>query len=543
MESESKSALALFAASVAAIGALTYLSKHDKARKEAELKSTEDRIAIKRKATIQFNTQPLDEFQLKRSYPLEHISHVTTELVTPLVSPLLGDGSYRSLFGGDGFLMPANFVPFDEYALANNVFHESAGDSELLSTRGYLRAGPRINLFFKPSDVRAAIVTCGGLCPGLNVVIREIVMTLYYNYGVKQIFGVPYGYRGFYDFDWRQLIPSEIAHIHLLGGTILGSSRGGFDLDKIIDSLLLKGINQVYVVGGDGTHRGIWALHQEIRRRGLKISVIGVPKTIDNDISIIDKSFGFDTAVEEAQRAIQSANVESRGALNGIGLVKLMGRTSGYIAMHSALSSRDVNLCLIPEAPFEMKGDSGVLEFIRRRLQTRGHCVIVVAEGAGESILDADLQNRGTDASGNAILADVGRYLKGEIENYGKAHKMDITLKFLDPTYMIRTVPANASDRLYCSILAQNAVHGAFAGFTGFTVGCVNGRHVYIPIEHIASQKPNRVDVTSRMWQRLLASTGQPAFLSKDTAEKLRLAKLELEQSQTIAVPAVALNA
>lgn len=389
----------------------------------------------------------------------------------------------------------------------------------------FRRAGPRQKVYFEPDEVHACIVTCGGLCPGLNTVIREIVCGLYHIYGVKKVLGIDGGYKGFYSRNTVPLTPKVVNDIHKRGGTILGTSRGGHDTSKIVDSIQDRGINQVYIIGGDGTQKGASFIFEEIKRRGLKVAVAGIPKTIDNDIPVIDRSFGFDTAVEEAQRAINAAHVEAESGENGIGLVKVMGRYSGFIAMYATLASRDVDCCLIPESPFYLEGAGGLLEYIERRLKENGHMVIVIAEGAGQELLSECMHSADKkDASGNKLLQDVGLWISQQIKEHfaKKKDKMIINLKYIDPTYMIRAVPSNASDNVYCTLLAQSAVHGAMAGYTGFTIGLVNGRHSYIPFYRI-TEKQNKVVITDRMWARLLSSTNQPSFLSaKDCIEDKR---------------------
>ncbi|KAK9099202.1 hypothetical protein Syun_026247 [Stephania yunnanensis] len=353
----------------------------------------------------------------------------------------------------------------------------------------FRRAGPRQKVYFESDEVHACIVTCGGLCPGLNTVIREIVCGLYDMYGVRKILGIEGGYSGFYSRNTISLTPKVVNDIHKRGGTILGTSRGGHDTSKIVDSIQDRGINQVYIIGGDGTQKGASVIFKEMRRRGLKVAIAGIPKTIDNDIAVIDKSFGFDTAVEEAQRAINAAHVEAESMENGIGIVKLMGRYSGFIAMYATLASRDVDCCLIPESPFYLEGHGGVYEFIERRLKENGHMVIVIAEGAGQDLLLSEGINsvNQKDASGNKVLLDVGLWLSQKIkDHFTRRRKVVMNLKYIDPTYMIRAVPSNASDNVYCTLLAHSALHGAMAGYTGFTVGPVNGRHAYIPF-HIKS--------------------------------------------------------
>ncbi|KAH9300267.1 hypothetical protein KI387_011850, partial [Taxus chinensis] len=398
----------------------------------------------------------------------------------------------------------------------------------LNSPRGlhFRRAGPRQMVYFKPNEVRACIVTCGGLCPGLNTVIREIVCSLWNIYGVQDVLGIEGGYKGFYSRNTIPLNPKVVNDIHKRGGTILGTSRGGHSTSKIVDNIQDRDINQVYIIGGDGTQRGANAIYEEIRRRGLKVTVAGIPKTVDNDIAAIDKSFGFDTAVEEAQRAINAAHVEAECVENGVGLVKLMGRYSGYIAMHATLASRDVDCCLIPELPFYLDGEGGLFEYVRKRTRENGHCVIVVAEGAGQELVAESIQSMDQhDASGNRLLLDVGLWLSQKLKDYFlKEQKQVINLKYIDPTYMIRAIPSIASDNVYCSLLAQNAVHGAMSGYTGFTVGPVNGKHAYIPISRV-TETQNQVKTTDRMWARLLSSTNQPSFLRSQEVLETKMQK------------------
>ncbi|CAG9328983.1 unnamed protein product [Blepharisma stoltei] len=439
------------------------------------------------------------------------------------LNPLLGTGVKQDINSGRAFLPESVFNKVGGYLVADNVFSidpASAGGSILL-----VKGSPRMEIVMNPKNVKAAIVTCGGLCPGLNVVIREIVMSLHFNYDTTEIYGIWNGYSGFYTEGFiKKLTPHDVVDIHTLGGTILKTSRGGWNLEKIADCIEERGFNQIYVIGGDGTHRGINALVEEMERRNLPVFIAGIPKTIDNDIPIIDKSFGFDTSVEEAQRAIDSANIEANSAEYGVGLVKLMGRNSGFIAMQASIANRNVNVCLIPESEYELSGPNGVYNYILERLKVKKHAVVVVAEGAAVSCKDEKLVMPGTDASGNPILYDIGKHLRDGIVKYCKEHGMNITLKYIDPTYMIRTVPANSGDKVLCATLAQAAVHGTFAGFTGFSVGCVAGTPCFIPIDLMISTREGknslpgqrRVDLEGNyMWWRLMASTGQPSFINE----------------------------
>ncbi|KAK8637811.1 hypothetical protein V6N13_136270 [Hibiscus sabdariffa] len=440
-------------------------------------------------------------------YVLEDVPHLSDYIpdLPTYPNPLQDNPAYS--------VVKQYFVHVDDSVPQKVVVHKDG-------PRGihFRRAGARQKVYFQPDEVHACIVTCGGLCPGLNTVVREIVCGLHHMYGVNKVLGIDGGYRGFYAKNTVYLNPKAVNDIHKRGGTILGTSRGGHDTSKIVDSIQDRGINQVYIIGGDGTQRGAALIFEEIRRRGLKVSVAGIPKTIDNDIPVIDKSFGFDTAVEEAQRAINAAHVEAESFDNCIGLVKVMGRYSGFIAMHATLASRDVDCCLIPESPFYLEGPGGLFEYIEKRLKEDGHMVVVIAEGAGQELLSESIQSM-TDASGNKLLQDVGLWLSQRIKDYfSKERKMLINLKYIDPTYMIRAVPSNASDNVYCTLLAQSAVHGAMAGYTGFTSGLVNGRHTYIPFNRII-EKQNKVVITDRMWARLLSSTNQPSFLSAKDVE------------------------
>ncbi|KAF2322149.1 hypothetical protein GH714_007894 [Hevea brasiliensis] len=390
------------------------------------------------------------------------------------------------------------------------------------------RAGPREKIYFKPEEVKAAIVTCGGLCPGLNDVIRQIVITLEI-YGVKKIVGIPFGYRGFSDNDLSEMPLSRkvVQNIHLSGGSLLGVSRGGPSVSDMVDRMEENGINMLFVLGGNGTHAGANAIHNECRKRRLKVAVVGVPKTIDNDILLMDKTFGFDTAVEEAQRAINSAYIEAHSAYHGIGVVKLMGRSSGFIAMHAALASGQIDICLIPEVPFHLHGPHGVLRHLKYLIETKGSAVVCVAEGAGQDFILVVLseklilllfgaefpgENYATDASGNIVLGDIGVHIQQETKKYFKEIGVHVDVKYIDPTYMIRACRANASDGILCTVLGQNAVHGAFAGYSGITVGICNTHYVYFPIPEVISH-PRAVDPNSRMWHRCLTSTGQPDFI------------------------------
>lgn len=378
-------------------------------------------------------------------------------------------------------------------------------------------AGPREKIFFDPAQTKAAIVTCGGLCPGINDVIRSVVMELYHLYHVKNIVGITYGFQGLiprYGHPIRELTPDFVNEIHTSGGSILSSSRGRQDIVEMTNALKRHNIDLLFCIGGDGTMRAAECLTKEIQKRKLNIAIIGIPKTIDNDLNLIQKTFGFDTAISEAMKAISCAHVESKGAPNGIGLVKIMGRQSGQIAAGAALAQKDVNYVLIPEVPFDLDGEKGFLKILERRLANRGHCVILVAEGAGQEHIRRPDEPVETDPSGNLKLADIGQYLRSRIENYFYQLGIEINLKYIDPSYMIRSVPANASDSNYCGALGQYAVHAGMAGKTGMLVGLMKDEFVHLPFAVVTSGK--RIDPKGNIWMRVLETTGQPISMKND---------------------------
>lgn len=372
------------------------------------------------------------------------------------------------------------------------------------------KAGPREKLYFDPIKTKVGIVTCGGLCPGLNNVIRSIVNQLHYRYGVDRVIGFKYGYEGFiakFKHDIIELTPENVKPIHRKGGTILGSSRGQQDVGEIVDTLEKLNINILFCLGGDGTLHGAHAIQQEVERRGLKIVIGGVPKTIDNDIDLIEKSFGFETAFTIANDIIHWTNNEAEGAYNGIALIKLMGRDSGFIAAHAALSAQEVNFVLIPEMEFDLYGENGFLEALRQRLESRHHAVVVVAEGAGQNLFKQEAKNK--DASGNILHKDIGLFLKDKIKNYFDEIGLKHSVKYIDPSYIIRSAPALADDSKFCSLLAQNAVHAAMAGKTDFVVGNWNDEFTLLPIAEATAQR-KKIDIEGELWWNILEATGQP---------------------------------
>ncbi|MCT4534424.1 ATP-dependent 6-phosphofructokinase [Halodesulfovibrio sp.] len=392
----------------------------------------------------------------------------------------------------------------------DNELHEEITDDPIPLC--FEKAGPRQHVFFDTPKTKCAIVTCGGLCPGINEVIRSIVMAAFHNYHVSSVLGIKYGLEGFipeYGHEVVELTPQMISHIHLLGGTILGSSRGPQSTEQIVDALERLNINCLFMIGGDGTMKAANDIVDEVTNRKLKISVIGVPKTIDNDIDFIPQTFGFETAVDKATEAIQCAHTEAQGSKNGIGLVKLMGRESGFIAAHASLSLKEVNFVLIPEKEFALHGEGGLLDNLEQRLKTRKHAVIVVAEGAGQHLIsDTNM----TDASGNKVLGDIMGFLKKEIHTYMSERNIPYTIKLIDPSYIIRSVPANANDRVYCGFLGQNAVHAAMAGKTAMVVSKLMDRFVHLPLR-LVTRKRRKLNTQSDYWRAVMESTGQSTLI------------------------------
>ncbi len=425
----------------------------------------------------------------------------------------LGERRVRSPLGlsttrGDG---RANFIGDGDRVLRDT----SAPEGEEFNTGAcFQQAGPRENIYFDPAGTRAAIVTCGGLSPGLNNVIRSIFLELHHHYKVKEVIGFMYGYRGINPIHGNEPVTITrdfVRMIHNDGGSVLGCSRGAEDPSTIVDRLQELDVDILFCVGGDGTLKGAHAIHEEARRRGVDVAIVGVPKTIDNDIAYVYKTFGFDTAVGEVKQALEGAHVEAVGSPNGIGLVKVMGRDSGFISAFGALASGEANFCLIPEVPFDLHGDGAFLDCLEQRVCERGHAVVITAEGAGQHLFeDAD---RARDASGNVRHKDIGLLLKEEIGAHFNARGINFSLKYIDPSYLIRSVRANASDAIFCNNLARHAVHAGMAGKTDVVIGLWHGRYVHVPIPLVISER-RIISPESFLWRDVLAVTGQPTSMT-----------------------------
>ncbi len=390
---------------------------------------------------------------------------------------------------------------------ARVLFHTNTRDiSNFPDEPKFESAGPRAKLFFEPGETVAGIVTCGGLCPGLNDVIRTITLTLQWQYGVKKVLGFRYGYQGLSSNAKEapiELTADHVDNIHHLGGTMLGSSRGAQEPADMVKTLVKHKVNMIFTIGGDGTLTGAHALAEEITKQKLSISVIGIPKTIDNDICCSETTFGFNTAFEEARRSIQSAHVEAKAAFGGIGLVKLMGRDSGFITAAATLANSDVNFCLIPEEQICLEGDKGLLRRLEKRFERKDHAVIVVAEGVGQDLLQSESS---TDKSGNAVYGDIGLFLKEKIKEHFKSLDKPVSIKYIDPSYNIRSCQANARDSILCLMLGENAVHAAMAGKTDMFIGFWNQNFTNVPLSAAIGRR-KKVDLNSQFWQTIKATT------------------------------------
>jgi len=382
--------------------------------------------------------------------------------------------------------------------------------AKIEEAESFEKAGPRNKIFFDPKQTKVAIVTCGGLCPGLNDVIRSIVLELNDWYKVKKIWGIKYGFNGLASnpkYPPIILTPEDVSMIHMHGGTILGSSRGAPSVQEMVKTLVDKGINILFCIGGDGTLRGTHAIADEIEKQKLEISVIGIPKTVDNDIPYVEKSFGFQTAVEVASNVLKGVHVEATCAPNGIGIVKLMGRDSGFITAFASRANGDVDFCLIPEMNFPVYEKGGLYDEVKKKIDEKGHAVIAVAEGAGQHIIGDSGQ---TDASGNKIYNDIGRFIRFDIaKHFTEKYDTSVNVKYISPSYFIRSVPANSEDSIFCADLARYAVDAGMSGKTDMMIGYWRGEFTNVPLSALETIK-KRVKRNSRTWLSVLNSTGQP---------------------------------
>jgi 6-phosphofructokinase 1 len=413
-----------------------------------------------------------------------------------------------TVLGEPRFTSPVRHTVSDSIRIPEHILQEEHAPAS--AGLFFEMAGPREKLFFDPEHTRVGIVTCGGLCPGLNNVIRSLYLELHYAYGVKDIVGFRGGYQGLDPKKGKApltLTPEIVDSIHKEGGTLLGTSRGPVDVSLAVDNLISLRINILFTVGGDGTQRGGNELFQEAGKRGYPLAVVGIPKTIDNDVAFVSRTFGYLTAVEEAAKVLTRAHTEARSVENGISLVKLMGRHAGFIAAGATVACQDVNFTLVPEVPFKLNGPRGFLSVLKERILQRSHALVVVAEGAGQDLIENHTIER--DASGNIKSKDIGLFMKESIESYFKSEKIPVIMRYIDPSYLVRSSPANAEDAVLCDLFARNAVHAAMAGKTGLVIGYMHNMFIHVPIELMAS-RTKVMQPDSLAWRAALSATGQP---------------------------------
>ncbi len=428
-------------------------------------------------------------------------------VIQHLGEPTLPSPLKLSTVHGDGMV---NFTP-DEAKVRYQVECVPGRHRPEYDNLFFEMAGPRQKLYFDPSRTTAAIVTCGGLSPGLNNVIRSVFLQLHFHYGIRRVLGIRYGYQGLDPERGRppmELTMDVIDDIHREGGTILGSSRGPVSPETAVRFLQDQGINLLFTIGGDGTQTGAGVIAKEAMRQGANIAVVGIPKTIDNDIQFVYRTFGYSTAVDIAEDVICCAHNEATGAPNCVALVKVMGRDAGFIAAGATVASQDVNFCLVPEIPVVLEGRRGLLELLKQRILHRGHAVVVAAEGAGQDLLHCAARAR--DASGNLLQADIGVFLRDRIQEYFRSEGIESNLKYIDPSYVVRSVPANSEDQILCDVFARDAVHAAMAGKTNMIIGMWHGVSIHVPIDVAVAQK-KRMSPESGLWMSVLDATGQPA--------------------------------
>ncbi|HWM54067.1 MAG TPA: 6-phosphofructokinase [Solirubrobacterales bacterium] len=258
--------------------------------------------------------------------------------------------------------------------------------------------------------MRIGVLTGGGDCPGLNAVIRAIVRKGVEHYE-HEFVGYRDGWRGPLEGDSGPLGVPEVRGILPRGGTILGASRtnpfkeeGG--ASRVAENMAAEGVEGLIAIGGEDTLGAASRLHEE---HGLQ--VVGVPKTIDNDLGATDYTFGFDTAVNIAMEAIDRLHTTA-GSHHRVLIAEVMGRHAGWIAFHAGLAG-GANVILIPERPFDVER---VCELVGRRFESRFAPIVVVAEGAQPSGGIAETQDEGLDEFGHVRLGGIAHWLEKEIE-------------------------------------------------------------------------------------------------------------------------------
>ncbi len=430
-------------------------------------------------------------------------------------SPLKNTFSHNNFIDDtkDRILFDISYEQLKKYLSLNSIKNK-------LAIPNFELAGPRENIFWNPEAIKVAIVTCGGLAPGLNNVVQSLVTFLHERYKVQSIFGVPYGYQGFthdeetkrFYFGWHRLDALSVQNIDFEAGSVLGTGRGHSNPETIVDALMIREIDILFTIGGDGTLTGAHAIYEEIKKRNMPISLIGIPKTIDNDVLWVSKSFGFESSVGKAVEALRCAQSEARSAFHGVGLVKIMGRNSGALTATAAAAMNDIDFVLIPEVPLKLEGEAGLLNAIVRKVLDKGYITIAVAEGAGQDLFsEGEIQK---DASGNIKLKDIGKFIQKEISAEFKKRNIELNLKYIDPSYILRAQTTTADDSVFCANLGQNAVHAAMTGKTGCMIGYAHERFTHVPLKAVTLGK-KCLDINEPLWLSVLAATGQPSSWSE----------------------------
>jgi 6-phosphofructokinase 1 len=324
--------------------------------------------------------------------------------------------------------------------------------------------------------MRVGVLTGGGDCPGLNAVIRAVVRRGIQEFGLEFV-GFRDGWRGPLEGDTVPLDVQAVRGILPRGGTILGSSRtnplkqvsagGRNGVERIKDNLAGLGVDALIVIGGEDT-LGVAA---KLQTEG--INVVGVPKTIDNDLGATDYTFGFDTAVNIAMEAIDRLHTTAESHHRAL-IVEVMGRSAGWIALHAGLAG-GANVILIPEKPFDIEQ---VCAYVEHRFQTRYAPIVVVAEGARPVEGDIVTGSEKLDAFGHVRLGGVGQMLAEEIEKRtGKEARCTVL------GHIQRGGTPTAFDRVLATRYGVHAVQAVYEEAFGIMVALRGTDIVRVPIE------------------------------------------------------------
>ncbi len=324
--------------------------------------------------------------------------------------------------------------------------------------------------------MRVGVLTGGGDCPGLNAVIRAIVRTGSYDHNCEFV-GFRDGWRGPLEPDTQRLDVAAVRGILPRGGTILGSSRtnplseaatvdGKSGLERIKENLANLGVDALIAIGGEDT----LGVAGKLCENGVK--VVGVPKTIDNDLSATDYTFGFDTAVNIAMEAIDRLHTTAESHHRAL-IVEVMGRNAGWIALHAGVAG-GANVILIPEQPFDIKD---VCNYVEKRFETKYAPIVVVAEGAHPKAIGTSVIDDERDAFGHTRYGGVGQLLAEEIERRtGKEARAAVL------GHIQRGGTPTAFDRVLATRFGVHAIRAVADGAFGQMVALRGTDIVRVPI-------------------------------------------------------------